>query len=232
MENMNLPEEIDETSNELTHAGIKVALSSLGPIGTAIDELLFGVGDRLRTKRFEKFVKILALKLKEVDDSKIDRTYLSSEEFYDFNIKIFSAALKSRFEEKHKLLSNIFANELNQDRRWREEITDILIRVIDEFSIGHIVVFRFFVEEENLFDEIESYEQLYELFVERTKDEKIELYEFRLYCRDIENKTLLRFSKNINEIGSSGGYVTLADDSEIAVVSVTQIGERFILLLN
>ncbi|MCK6649260.1 MAG: hypothetical protein L6Q66_06370, partial [Bacteroidia bacterium] len=125
-----------------------------------------------------------------------------------------------------------FANELISSCRWSEEISDILIRLVDEFNLGHIYMFKFFVNNIDEFSEAESYEQIFEKFIELTGDKKIELYEFRLYCRDLENKTLLRFSKNINEIGSSGGYIAMEDYSEIPGIQVTPIGQKFISVLK
>ena len=116
-------------SNEITkselnkarkEATINVLLSAFGPVGTAIQESLFGIGDRIRNNRIENYLIELEPRLKHIENLSIPKKYYESIEFYEY-----------------------------------------------------------------------------------VKNEKIDVYQFRLYCREIENKSLIRFSSNLNEIGRS-----------------------------
>ncbi len=107
-----LPQKIETLSKEVIRANIKVYLTVLDPLGTAIDEVLFGIGDRIRAKRLETFVKILSEKLDGVNQNKVDMSFLQSEEFFDLNMRVFSAAIKSRHEEKYRILSSVFLSKV------------------------------------------------------------------------------------------------------------------------
>ncbi len=93
-------------------------------------------------------------------------------------------------------------------------------------------MFKYFVNNIDSFKEASSYEDLYNEFVAYHSIEQIDKYEFRLYCRDLENKSLLSFSSNINEYGSSVGYIVMEDYDEVPGMTVTSMGEKFAQLLE
>ena len=96
MKKNSIPESIEIHSKELIKSSIKVYLTVLGPLGTAIDEVLFGIGDRIRTKRLEKFVEELSSVLKNIDEKYINRDFLKTEEFHDVLIQTIGHSIKTR----------------------------------------------------------------------------------------------------------------------------------------
>jgi hypothetical protein len=221
--------------SELTKSGgiafLNVLLSALGPIGTVIHESLFGIGDRIRNKRIEDYLVELEPRLKKIENLIIPKEYYESIDFYDLNYKTLKSASETSEKLKHKILSNIYVESINPKSIWENDLKNIFIKIIDEFSTNHFYILKFLIRKKGIFN-IESYEKLHIEFSENIANEKIDVYQFRLYCREIENKSLIRFSSNLNEIGSNGGVVEKEDSSKIESIILTSFGEKFISLIE
>lgn len=222
---------LSELNKARKEATINVLLSSFGPIGTAIQESLFGIGDRIRNNRIESYLIELEPRLKQIEDLIIPKNYYQSIDFYDLNYKILRGASETSEKLKHKILSNIFCESVNSKNNWEEDLKNIFINIVNEFSINHFFVLKFLLTQKGKY-KIESYENLHHQFSEYIGNKKIDVYQFRLYCRDIENKSLIRFSSNLNEIGSDGGYLETEDSSKIESVILTSFGEKFISIIE
>ena len=218
-------------SEESSKAVLKIVLSSLGPIGAAIDESIYGIGERVRGRRLERFVKEMSDKLQELNKSKIDRDYLESEDFYDLNVAVFNSAVKTASDEKLKMLKNVYINSIEKKIKWESDLAQILINHINSLTVNHIVVLKFLVENMNKLENLNSYQNLFEMFSDQVKND-YDKYEFRLYVRDLENLTIFRFSRDINEYGSSGGYLETESRKEVKGVMLTTIGKEICKLLK
>lgn len=221
-----------EITKELPRSIVNVILSPLGLVGEAMNEGFFGLGDRVREKRFKEFVGVLAEKIEKIEVEQISKEYLESEEFYDFNIRIFNSVLRTRFREKYQMLGNLFAQELDPKSLWKSDLSEPFAQIIEEFTINHFIVFQFFIDRIDQFEKSDSYEDLHKQFVKTIGRHSIDLHQFRLYCRDISTSQLLRFSSNINEIGRTGGYIALETYSEVPGINLTSLGEEFVKLLS
>jgi len=222
-----LPQTIKEYPIEFIRATIKTSLSVLGPLGVAVDEVLFGIGERSRAKRVEEFVKILSEKIDQISEQKIDREYFKSEDFYDLTVNIINASVKTNSSLKHEVLSQLFIEGINEKIKWETGIAFVFVNYINEMSEKHILIFKYLFENSDKFKNLGSFENLFQTFTSETEVFKLDKYEFRMYLRDLENKTLVRFSKNIHEYGSSGGYVEAESSLEIPGLIITSIGENF-----
>ena len=220
-----------ELNKARKEASINVILSAFGPIGTAIQESLFGIGDRIRNNRIENYLIELEPRLKQIENLSISKEYFESIEFYDLNYKTLKSVSETSHKLKYKILSNIFCESINPESNWEDDLKNIFINIINEFSINHFYVLKFLITKKGIF-KIKSYENLYLEFSEYVGDKKIDLYQFRLYCREIENKSLIRFSSNLDEIGSDGGYVESEDSSKIESIILTSFGEKFISMIE
>ncbi len=107
MKKHSIPKNIEINSKELIKSSIKVQLSVLGPVGVAIDEVLFGIGDRIRSRRLELFVNELSSELKNIDENYIDKIFLTTEEFHDILIQSIGHSIRTRHIEKTKLFAKI-----------------------------------------------------------------------------------------------------------------------------
>ena len=218
---------ISELNKAGKEAAINILLSAFGPIGTAVQESLFGIGDRIRNNRIESYLFELEPRLREIESLMIPKEYFESIEFYDLNYKIIKSASETSEKIKHKILSNIFCESINPKTKWENDLKNIFINIINEFSINHFYVLKFLITKKGVF-KIKSYEELYYGFSEYINNKNIDVYQFRLYCRDIENKSLIRFSSNLFEVSSTGGFIENEDSSKIESIILTSFGEKFI----
>lgn len=218
-----LPQIIKEYSIESNMAVFKILLSALGPLGTAVDEVLFGIGGRVRAKRLAQFVEILS----EKTDQKIDQEYFKSEDFYDLTINIVSASVKTNSSLKHQVLSQLFIEGINDEIKWEAGMEFTFVNYVNEMSEKHILIFKYLFENSNNFQELDSFDNLFQTFASENETFELDKYEFRMYLRDLENKTLLRFSKNIHEYGSSGGALEAESHLEVPGLIITSVGEKF-----
>jgi hypothetical protein len=222
-----LPKAIKEYSAESIRSTIKVYLSVLGPLGTAIDELVFGIGERIRGKRLQEFVEILSERINIINKYKIGVEYFQSDDFYDLTVNVINSSVKTNSKLKHEILSEIYIKGINDQIKWEQDLTQTFVRYVNELTPKHILIFKYISQSIVNLTELDSYESLYNIFITQGITQINDKYEFRMYLKDIENKTLLRFSKDINEFGSSGGYIALESYEEVPGVTLTSIGEKF-----
>lgn len=218
---------IKEYSAESIRSTVKVYLSVLGPLGAAIDELVFGFGERIRAKRLEEFVAVLSDKINKIDNERVKAKYLQSEEFYDLTINVINSSVKTRSKLKYDVLSEIYIQGINDNVKWEEDLTQTFVRYVNELTPKHILIFKYLSQTIENYKNLDSYEFLFNHFNTQGITQINDKYEFRMYLKDIENKTLLRFSKDINEYGSSGGYIALESYEEVPGITLTSIGAKF-----
>ena len=227
----------EELKDQFRKSVIKVITNSLGIIhpglgflGVIISESM-DFGNQLTQNRlkslFDEYSKRLEIIEKRIDFEKLSK----SEKFYDLNIKCLQVAAKTSSKEKHKMISNLFFESIIPETDWEEDLENIFLDIIDSFSINHFKVLKFLISKNNEF-KIESYENLCSGFIDLDDNEKIDIYQFRLYCKDIENKYLIRFSVNINEIGSYGGVFENESSEKIPSILVTSLGNKFLEILE
>jgi len=223
------------TKSELVNArkiaARNVVFSVLGPFGTAIDESFYGIGERIREDRIRNYIEQLEPRLKRIEKFKLSKEYLKSEEFYNLNIAVISSVSRTSDKKKLKTISKLFESALDPKSKWEKDIKNIFFKIINEFSINHFIVFRFLTTKQDQF-KIKSFEELHEGFIEFIGNKKIDKYQFRLYCREIEYSSLIRFSSNLDEIDGEGGFVENEDSSKISSVILTSMGEKFIEILE
>lgn len=222
-----VPKIIKEYSDESIRSTVKVYLSVLGPLGTAIDEMVFGIGERVRGRRLEEFVEVLSEKIERINRDLLTTDYLRSEDFYDLTVNIINSSVKTHLKLKYEILSELYINGINKRIKWEHDLTQTFIKYVNEFTPNHILIFRYIVHNLEKFKELDSYETLFDDFSIKGDIPVNDKYEFRMYLKDIENKTLLRFSKDIDEFGSSGGYIALESYKEVSGITLTSIGANF-----
>ena len=144
MKEESLPQKIEIYSKELIHSSIKVQLSLIGPVGVAIDEMLFGIGDRIRGKRLEQFVNELAESIKLIDEQTIDNEFFKSEEFHDILIQVVNQSTKTRHLEKIKLFANALTGSLKINRDI-ESLEDC-IQIVASLTLRDIQVLKAVIE--------------------------------------------------------------------------------------
>lgn len=140
MEDENLPQRIKIYSKEIIQSSIKLQLSVLGPFGFVIDEILFGIGDRIKGRRLEKFVDQLTESIKLVDEKCINKDFFDTEEFYDVFINTITKSTKTRHDEKRKLFANVLIGSLEFDSDI-ESLEDCA-NIIEALSLKDVFVLK------------------------------------------------------------------------------------------
>ena len=222
---------MSELKKSASIAFLNVFLSTLGPIGTAINESLFGIGDRIKNQRIENYLLELEPRLKKIENLVIPKEYYESIDFYDLNYRTLKSASETSEKLKHKILSNIYVESINPETKWENDLKNIFIKILNDFSKNHFYVLKYLIAKKRIY-KIESYEKLHSEFSEYIGNEEIDVYQFRLYCREIENKSLIRFSSNLREIGSDGGIFETESSSNIESIILTNFGKKFTSIIE
>ncbi|WP_268225143.1 hypothetical protein [Sinomicrobium oceani] len=110
------------SDNSIYRAG----LSAIPYIGGALDILLTSGIHKKSQERFQIFLNELENQIKSVDESKLNYSYLESEEFYDLFIQTSNLVIKTRLKEKIKWYSTIMTSSLISDFNNHMKGEDIL----------------------------------------------------------------------------------------------------------
>jgi hypothetical protein len=98
----------NEVSNMLSKASqlyadqtvIRAAINLIPYVGGSLDVIFTSKGQKITGQRIQEFIKKLAEELNKVSESKVDKKYLDSEEWFDVVIKAMDSARKTRDTEK------------------------------------------------------------------------------------------------------------------------------------
>lgn len=219
---------MQNTIKHISIGGIKTALSVLPIIGTALDELFFEVSGRIKNDRMEKFVQELSKVVSKLEEAKIDVNYLKSEDFYDFSVDLFSKAVRTNSQLKRLALSRVLCHAIKDRLTFENDLTSIFARYIDELTPFHLRLFMFLKGELENLQSMKTYQEILDRFATYDQSGDIDKYQFRLYARDLEMKTLVRFKKDLGDFVGGGGFAT---DERAPAVYITSIGERFLMYL-
>ena len=96
------------SNNSFYRAGV----SAIPCIGGALDILLSSGIQKKSQERFQVFLNDLESQLKNIDESKLNYSYLESEEFYDLFLQTSNLVVRTRLKEKIKAYSNILTMSL------------------------------------------------------------------------------------------------------------------------
>jgi len=118
------------------------ALVNLIPyVGGSIDILLTSRSEKISSARLEKYLQKLKHEFKAIDESKIDYTFLNSEEFYDLVLQTFNSVLKSRSEDKISLYSKILKDSVIG--KFKDPlVAEDLINSINDLSLNDIELIK------------------------------------------------------------------------------------------
>lgn len=185
------------------------------------------MGERIRGKRLEAFVGVLSEKIDKINICRNRVDYFQSNDFYDLTINIINSLLKTNSKLKYEILSEIYIKGINGNRKWEQDLIQTFVRHVNELTPNHILVFKYLAQHTEEFEDLDSYQSLSNYFTTQASAHIENKYEFRMYLKDIENKTLLRFNKNIKEFGNSGGFIALENYKEVRGITLTSIGAKF-----
>jgi hypothetical protein len=197
-------------------------------IGSALDEIFFEYGSRIKAARLKRFVEYyIAPKVDMLDETKLDQTYLQSEDFYDLTHTILDKAVKTKSSLKHQMLAQILIDSINHTVDIDESLVNVFISYIDSLKPIQIKMLLYFNNKEAALEEIGSYLNLYELYTSDNPDINITKDEYKLFCSDLENKTLISTGDGLSNFDSHGRYRVLESHKHPSL-RVTSVGKEFL----
>jgi len=124
------------------NALLQGALSIAGPVGAAISGALSGRAAQLAEKNSKQLFVAVGNYVRRLDETKIDRQFLDSEEFTSLLIDILTMNAKTYEKEKIDLFSRVFVNSAMRDSP-ASPSKETFVRIIGDLSTEHIRVFQF-----------------------------------------------------------------------------------------
>lgn len=140
------PESIKNIAKELIRTTIKIGVP--GPLGVAIDEVFYGIGERLRAKRIEKLAEFLELELLRIDSEKLDKEFLYSDEFHDLVLLVIDKTIRSRQDEKIKIFSMILSSSILPKKQTIDDLEDFT-EIVSSLTTSDILVLKGFWKKES-----------------------------------------------------------------------------------
>lgn len=140
-------DELDVAVGEspIANAVLQAALSMTGPVGAAISGALTGRAARLAQKNSTRVLQKILDYARQVDEAKINRQFLDSDEFTSLLIDILTVNAKTYEEEKIDLFSRVFINS-TLGRQIVVPYKGGFLKIIGDLSTDHIRAFRFIFE--------------------------------------------------------------------------------------
>lgn len=220
-------------AKELFVSTLKVKFSLLGPVGTILDEIFFGYGERLKAERADKLMKAMALEIEQLNKNQIDFNKLrNNPDFYDITFEVFKSAIKTNADMKLAILANFYISKIVTQAEVNHDKNLLLLKIIDDLTLTHLSIFNFLNEKENDYSRLDNFQTVYDDYCKTLTDLKMEKSLFRAFLKDIENKNLCRFSQNVNEYGSTGGYMESEDSTVVPGLAITNLGHEMINLIK
>lgn len=154
----------------------------------------------------------------------------TNDEFQTILIQASQAAFRTHQEEKITALRHAVVNtaggiEISID------IKQLFIRYVDELTPSHLTLLRFLRENETELAQIDSYENLFQAFIRKNAESKIERDEFRLLCEDLKARVLLRISSDVDDFTDIYEPVLIASEGAPGtrpLLRVTEMGHQLL----
>lgn len=118
-------------------------LLSLLPAGGFLDNALFRRIKQNARKRLEEFHLMFAKQLSELDENKIDKEFLDSEEFDTLVMKVVARTVWEHSEEKRAFLRAVLLNSITVDLS-KNPLKETILELLNEISPAHIKVLEAF----------------------------------------------------------------------------------------
>ncbi len=233
-ERTKLPSEILDSRPELieTQIGIiKGIISALPYIGTMLNEMFFEIPNRINQTRINETVKILEKKLTELDENVVKQEYLKSEDFFDFSRQLIENCIKIKSEEKRNALASIYIDTFVKNAEYENSKGRLFMDFVVELSPVQMNILKFIETETVSLKEIGTYAKFYEIYTSEQLLSKLEKYEFKYYCNDLENKALISLGAGLEDYNSTSSLFAAGDHKEPSVI-LTELGEEFIAYLK
>ncbi len=161
-------------------------------VGGALDTILSAEGNRIQKERLERFLEALNEGLNKLDEAKIDKVFLESEEFFSLFQMTIEKVIRNYEKEKTRYFKNIFINSIKRGKS-KTYYKEGFIDIIANLSAIHIAILKYYFEKIECFKRekrqsvmFTSPNELYQKF-----NDVIPTY-LDAYCNNLLSNGLLR----------------------------------------
>ena len=228
-----LPSEYLDSRPELTETRIsflKSSISAVPFVGSAMNEILFDLPNRIQQNRINETVNILEKKFKVLEESAISKEYIESANFFDFTRKLFEESLKIESKEKREMLGEIYTRAIKMNENFEDGRSELFMRFVSDMHPEQIRILRFIKIRESSLDQIGTYENFFQLYKGYQAEWSKGQYHFKYYCSDLENKSLISLGDGLDDFRSRSSFFAL-EHHEKASVTLTELGKEFLKYL-
>jgi hypothetical protein len=131
---------LESTAIEDSGKVVAIALNTVPMVGSVMSDIANEVIAKRQNRRLNNFLISLAEKLKGVS-AKINRDFISKEEFQDLTEDIFSKAAKTKQKEKLEALKAIFLNTVLADKPNYNEAVEMTV-LVERWQPRHIILLK------------------------------------------------------------------------------------------
>jgi hypothetical protein len=139
----------------------RLIIQSIPKIGGQLDTYFAWKGEQLQKERFEKFIYLLSEVLEKLDEEKMDKEFIESEEFNELFYEVSRQAIRSHQEEKLIYIRNIFINSLTP-KYSKNFMKTSFLDILSMLSDAHIAILKL-LQDDKLVGELTPYEDLVEI---------------------------------------------------------------------
>lgn len=126
--------------NYLNNYPLRNAICQIPGIGSMLDYMIISVGQEFQKRRLLQAVQYLNEAMSLIEEVKVDKSFLATEEFYDIMRSTLDACLRTRHDEKIKLYCKVLAGSVVVDNTDERHSAEDFISFISELSLTDIVV--------------------------------------------------------------------------------------------
>jgi hypothetical protein len=109
-------------------------VASIPYVGSSIDAILSSSGEIIRQRRIDQTISGLKEEMVGIEEKKIDKKFLESEEFYDIALDVFRYSIRTRHTTKVILYCKILAGSVLLDNSHERHSAEDFLGFISELS--------------------------------------------------------------------------------------------------
>lgn len=130
----NIEKALEQYSN---HFILRSLINGIPIIGSHLDLLLSIKGQETTQKRIELLIRYLTEQCQKIEERKVDKSFIDSDDFFDLTLQAVEAAARSRHREKIRLYASIIAGSVVIQDRSQNQPEDYLA-VVSELSMREV----------------------------------------------------------------------------------------------
>lgn len=211
----NLDKLLTNASREYSKRTSIRALVPLIPyVGSSIDVLLGSKAQKFAEERKERLYTELKAEIEKLDEPKIDKEYLQSEEWFDILLQAIDKTVRTRSKEKIKLFAKVLKGALLFSGLDKGSRAEEYLNVLSELTINEVRLAKV------VFD-------LKEVDITREKDNEL----FRR-CTFIDKEDFPFYMKRLEKAGLVREMVGMIADYEGGIYKITATFTKMMDFLN